>query len=94
MEVKKTISEKVELAYEVTDAPYIYMDVLLFAPEDFGKLDVDKLISEKYSVWRAYVDNPPVEDKVKKLASLIQQKVSIEKEIAVLSKDASILKPV
>lgn len=94
MEVKKTISEKVELAYEVTDAPYVYMDVLLFTPEDFGKLDVDKLISDKYAVWRAYVDNPPVEDKVKKLASLIQQKVSIEKEISILSKDASILKPV
>lgn len=89
MEITKNIVNQVSVQYTVLDGEWTYMDTLVFDEKEFEKADIEKLINEKYTIWKAYVTAPakvPTKsDFEAKLVQLQKEKESLEREIAEVS---------
>ena len=92
MEITKTQVDKVEVQYTVIDGEWTYMDTLLLNPKETE--EIDKMIDEKYSEWKAYVTTPAVIlTKAEEQAKLEAEKTSLEAQLtAVTSKIGSLEK--
>lgn len=80
MDIEKTVTVAVQIAYTVDDPEYPYMNTFTFpADEPMSDEDVDTKIAADYAAWKAYVQTPaPVRTKADVEADLARA----EKDIA------------
>lgn len=94
MDITKTIVPRVSVPYKITDGRLIYMDILIFTEIEFQKLsdaDIDAQITEKFTIWRDFVNTPTVPlTKAEMQAQLTQaekEKTELETKITLLIAD-------
>ncbi len=92
MEITTTKIEQTLIQYTVIDGEWTYMDTLVFSPKELEALteaDIQKMINDKYSVWKVYVTMPAkIPTKAENEARIVQlqkEKADIDKEIIKLS---------
>jgi len=92
MEITTTTTDRTQVQYTVTDGGWIYMDTLVFSPEEYIKLtekDIEQTITDKYDIWKAYVTTPtPIPTKADlegDLVKLEKEKLDIETKISLLT---------
>jgi hypothetical protein len=58
MEITKSITDTVVVAYTVTQDEWTYMDSMYFSKEEYDAMTpggVDEIIEEKFNEWLSYV---------------------------------------
>ena len=92
LEIKVEVVEDILYKYVIDDGELVYMDILHFTPDEFDKLDVEKLHDElrgKFMVWKEYVKTPTPEpteeEKQIELDKLIREKEAIEAKLSTLT---------
>jgi hypothetical protein len=94
MDIEKTVTVAVQIAYTVDDPEYPYMDTFTFpADEPMSDEAVDAKIAADYAAWKAYVQTPTPERTkadvkadiaraVKDLAKVKARQAKLDKELA------------
>lgn len=92
-------SEQKLVQYTADDGQLVFMDTLIFTPEEYEKLDdsqIEKIITDKFAIWSAYVKTPtPIPTKLDKeteLARLIAGKTALDSKITLLTSEISKIK--
>jgi predicted phage-related endonuclease len=97
--ITTTKSEQKLVQYTADGDGLVFMDTLIFTPEEYEKLDdskIEKIITDKFNIWSTYVKTPtPIPtkaDKEAELEKLTAEKIALENKITLLTSEISKIK--